>query len=356
MYIRTICGNIEPEKLGKTLIHEHVFLNSALNYIGKDRLMAGENDDYNQPLTLKNLGKVRRDRSAIRDNLIFDDVDLMAREVGYFRNAGGQTIVDLTSVGLGRSPLDLKRISIKSGVNIVASTGFYVPEALSSEIKLRRVAMLADQMITEIMDGIADTGIKAGIIGEIGAPGDFSLIEKKVLEATAIVQKKTGAAISLHTACPNQLAISPRNLSWKERVMEVLDFLEKHDADLTRVIVGHADVVTGFKLEEHRSILERGVYIEYDNFQQEYPRDQYNTYSPTDWERIQKIITLVEEGYIKQLLICSDVWLKIMLKEYGGWGYAHVLENICPMLRANGLSEEYLNYLLIGNPRRILEF
>ena len=356
MHIRTVCGNIKPEELGITLLHEHLYADLWTSYQSKEKITKETKDDFDEKLSLCNLGKVKRDPSALKDNVILTDVDLIIREVGYFKNDGGSCIVDATPIGLSRSAGALRQISLATGVHIVASSGFYITETLDSETLDRSAESLAEQMVAEINEGIEETDIKAGIIGEIGAPGEFDNFENKILQAAAAAQKKTGAAISLHTCCPNQLHVSKRKETWKQRVMEVLDYLEKKGADLTRVMVGHADATVEFDINEHRQILKRGAYIVYDNFQQEHAYDTYNTYAPTDWQRVMNIAALSKEGFIKQLVISTDLWQKAMLKEFGGWGLSHIINNICPMLEKNGLSKDDIDCLLIRNPRNILAF
>ena len=356
MYIRTVCGNIKPEELGITLLHEHLYADLWTSYQGKEKVRMETKDDSNEKLNLGNLWKVKRDPAALKDNIILNDIDLMIREVKYFRNDGGSCIVDATPIGLYRSPKALRQISLATGVHIVASSGFYLSETLDRETLDRSVESLTEQIIKEINEGIDGTDIKAGLIGEIGAPGEFNNFENNILEAAAAAQKKTGAAISLHTCCPNQMYVSKRKAGWKQRVMEVLDYLEGKGTDITRVMVGHTDVTVEFDINEQRQILKRGAYIVYDNFSSEHGWDMYNTYAPTDWQRVMNIVALSKEGFIKQLVICTDLWQKAMLKEFGGYGLSHIIKNICPMLEKNGLSRDDIECLLIGNPRRILAF
>jgi len=356
MHIRTVCGKIKPVEMEITLLYEHIFAYLWTSYQSKEKNQIENKKDFDEKISLDNFGKIRRDSSSLKDNVILTDIDLITREVGYFKNDGGSCIVDATPIGLFRSPSALKQISEATGVHIIASTGFYIAEALDAQTRSRSAKSLADQMVEEITDGIDNTGIKAGIIGEIGAPGEFDSYEEKILQAAAYAQKRTGAAISLHTCCPNQMHASKRKASWKQRVMEVLDYLEQNGADITRVMVGHADTTVEFDINDHRQILKRGAYIVYDNFQQEHPYDMYNTYAPTDWQRVMNIVALSEEGFTKQLIISTDLWQKAMLKEYGGWGLSHIINNVCPMLEKNGLNKDDIECLLVRNPRKILAF
>lgn len=353
MVIQTVCGSMKPETLGMTLLHEHLLFDAWSSYYGKD----SENDQKEERLSLRNLGRIKRDPGALKDNLIMDDVDLMAKEVGYFKDAGGSCIVDATSTGVGNSiglKQKLKYISEKTGVQIVSSTGFFLAETLDKETLQKSETDLTKQMVDDLTIGYEGTGIKAGIIGEIGASGELHDIEVRILKASAKAQKETGACITLHTACPNQFYASSLKDSWGQRTLNVLKILDKNGANLNRVIVGHADVslITGF--DEQLDVLKEGVYLAYDNFSQEHPYDKENTYGLSDWQRVHNIISFVKLGYIKQIVLSTDLWQKAMLIEYGGWGLVHILDNICPMLKRNGLNDFDIKQLLIENPRNIL--
>ena len=49
----------------------------------------------------------------------------MKDEILIFKGAGGDTIVDCTSIGLGRDVEALRKLSRYTGVNIIASSGYY---------------------------------------------------------------------------------------------------------------------------------------------------------------------------------------------------------------------------------------
>ena len=353
MAIHTVCGKINAEDIGISAMHEHLYCDSWTSYYSN----IGDMDaSVFQPLTLENYGLIRRNPGALRENLILTDVDLTIREVTRYRKAGGSLIVDATVRGAFPNPKALKEISIKTGIHVVAATGFYMVDTLPPEDKGLTASEMAELCIREIRVGFPETDIQAGIIGEVGAIGEMDENEKKILRATAAAQKETGAAVLLHTACPSTLFDSPLNLSWRERTHRVLDYMEAHGADLSRVIVGHADVSELNSVEDQLDILRRGIVLEYDNFGQEHPYDRENTYGITDWQRVKNILRLVEEGYGTSLVLSTDVWQKAQYAAYGGWGFDHIPTNIFPMLRKNGLTEEALHQISVLTPRRLLDF
>ena len=123
------------------------------------------------------------------------DGDVIISELQLYKNAGGQSIVDTSANGMFTCREKLSRISRESGVHIICGTGFYVDSCAPSYAKTMSERELVDFMIKEITMGIGNTGIKAGIIGEIGCSWPLTEFERRVLKAAAICQKETGENI-----------------------------------------------------------------------------------------------------------------------------------------------------------------
>ena len=139
--------------------------------------------------------------------------------------------------------------------------------------------------------------------------------------------------------------------------MEIIAFLDKAGVDLSRVIMCHMDR-TGYLLDTRLEIAKTGCCFGYDLFGAEkFYTNEYGVFDrPSDAQRIRQIIELIEKGYLKQIVIGDDIAMKIRLVSYGGTGYAHILENIVPQMRARGMAWEEIDTLLIDNPRRLLTF
>ena len=84
------------------------------------------------------------------------------------RQAGGQTIVDPTNRSLARDPEALARVARATGLHIVMGSGYYVAAAHPPDMGRRTVDDLAREIVGDVTVGMGDSGIRAGLIGEIG--------------------------------------------------------------------------------------------------------------------------------------------------------------------------------------------
>jgi len=334
MAIHTVTGTIKAGSQGVTLMHEHIFMDLRKKHAGTQ---IDQKDDL---VTLEMVDMLRQNHRMLKDNLFLDDKKIALEEVGKFKLHGGGTIVDMSNRGMGGQPTALKYLAESSGVNIVASAGFYTDATYPSYVKRMSTKELAQEIIHDISEGIKDSGVYAGIIGEIGTSACITDTEWRVLEAAAIAQRTTGAAISVH--------IDP----WKPNGIEVVTFLKKCGADLTRVIVGHVDAV--LDLDYCRRLLQMGCVIELDNFAKNYTTP--GLHFDSDEQRIETLMVLIEEGYTSQLLISTDVCLKTDLYCYGGGGYSYIPQIIIPKLKKAGLSERIIRLITVQTPARLLDF
>ena len=181
------------------------------------------------PITIENLGWIRRHYYSNRSNLQLTDLDTAIEEVGKFRAVGGGAIVDATSTGISRNPAGLVRISRETGVHVVMGSGYYVAAAHPDDMDERSVEDLAREIIGDIAEGAGDSGVQAGVIGEVGCTWPLHPNERKSLLAAAIAQQETGAAILIH---PGRDQDAP---------LEILDLLSSGGAEIPRVIMGHLD-------------------------------------------------------------------------------------------------------------------
>ena len=236
--VQTVLGTVDPSTLGMTSMHEHVFIDlCACTPLHGGWLQArGE-----EKVALENLGWVRYDPFRNFDNLRLLDEKMAIYEIGLFKAAGGGTIVDATTIGIGRDPVALVNVAKATGVNIVMGAGYYVDVVHPSDMDDRSEEQLASQIIDELTVGVGTTGVRAGIIGELGCSWPLTRNERKVLRAGAWAQKETGAAILIH---PGRNPRAP---------FEILDILEDAGADGSRVIMGHLD----------RTILDTATLLEF---------------------------------------------------------------------------------------------
>lgn len=339
MGVRTVTGLIRPEDMGVTTAHEHVFIN--LTAFFTEHPVPYIDDPATAEVRLDRLGILNRDPYALKDNLFYSDFETQKKELMYFKNAGGCTVVDATSRGIDRRPEDLKRMSEETGLNIIMGAGYYVYSTHPKGLLERPVGDVANEIIKELNEGVGDTGIRAGFIGEIGISELFHPSEEHVLRASAIASKETGAAIHVH--------INP----WQTFGLKAAKILLDEGVSPDRICIDHVDVVS--QEDYIIKLVDQGVSVEFDNFGKEYfvnqevRNDGYGNFI-RDTERVQIIRSLVEKGYGKQILLSNDVCLKTLLHTYGGWGYDHLLTNMIPMMLEGGVSMAAIDQMLVRNP------
>ena len=339
--VQTVLGPVQPSELGPTTTHEHLYIDFSFMYRpAQDSAL----DLSDAPITLENLGWVRHNHYSSHANLQLMDVDTAVSETALFKAAGGGAIVDATTIGIGRDARALQRISRESGVHVIMGAGFYVDAVHPRDMDSLNVDVLSQRIVDDIRNGVDGTGIKAGIIGEIGCTWPLTDNERKSLRAAAIAQGETGAAILIH---PGRHPDAPA---------EILEVLADSGADISRVIMGHLDR-TVFDMDKLLSVAASGCYLEWDLFGSEgsyYPLA--NIDMPSDAQRLDFIKGVVDGGYADKVVIAQDICTNHRLTRYGGHGYAHILENIVPRMRRKGFSDDAVEAITVGNPASILAF
>lgn len=354
--VMTVMGPMPAEDLGFTLTHEHLFFDTTAWMVEphseRKRRIA------HQPVSVEILEDLRRDPVISRDNLTLGDASgdesIVVSELEYFTAAGGRSIIDQTPVEMNRRPEAVKRVAESSGVNVIIGTGHYAAAALSPEVADASVEELAAWMIGEAREGVAGTDIRAGLIGEIGTSDAVHDVEWKMLRAAVIAQQETGLPLSVHTPVP-----------YGKEGVRILRKLDKWGADLTRVVMSH--VYHSISDPDYgRAMADFGAYISYDRFGCEFyweswPKGTFGTpdrpggyREPRDVEVVKALANLIEDGYADRILISHDVAYKIQLHRWGGHGYDHILNHVVHYLGNYGVSDEDIDRITVGNPRRLL--
>jgi phosphotriesterase-related protein len=347
--VQTVLGPVPAEELGVTMAHEHLFVDLTVNWVAPREpslLPAAEG-----PVTMEFLGLLRRNPALNRDNCVLDDVETAVIEAGDFRSLGGGTIVEVSNLDIGRNATALAYVSRAVGLHVIAGCGHYVHRAHPPELENEPLESIAERLVREIVDGIGGTGVRPGVIGEIGTSQPLHPREAKVLRAAAQAQCETGLAITLHVTSPNG--------------HEVLDVLEEAGADLSRVIVGHQDSLLAQgeldldpQLEHLVSLAARGSYVQFDTVGKEYSfpalaGENGTFWFPSDRVRAKALKALVDAGIGRRLLLSQDVCSKVDLLRFGGFGYGHVMRTFCGDLAEAGVSPVDIRCMLVENPRMI---
>jgi len=305
--VMTVSGPIPPEKVGFTLPHEHTGI--YLWHV-PDRW------DY---------WELTPDEIAIAD------------ELHDYRRRCGSTLVDLTLPGVGRDPGRLRRLASRTGLHVVMGTGWYRESYYPAEAQIdrRSVDDLAAEMIREFDEGVDGSGIRPGIIGEIGTDKPWvSAREERVHRAAARAAIATGMAISTH-GVQSPVALAQ------------LRVFEEEGVDPARVVIGHADSYP--VLDHYLAILERGANLEFDFIGHRFASEE-----AAEPRLVELIIELLERGYGSQVLLSQDVCHNSQLKANGGFGYTYLQQHFLPTLRTAAAGEGELARITIDNPRRLL--
>jgi phosphotriesterase-related protein len=339
--IHCVNGNLDPSQLGKTMTHEHLLWDQIV-WWGGDPEELSLRAAIHQPISMEMLGQVFYQPHRYLDNIQQFDVDLAISEAAYLKKAGCSSLVDVTSLGLGRDPMALAAISSATGLNIIMGSGYYQSSLMPAEMQTWSKEQHAAQIVDEFENGVKYTGIRPGVIGEIGMNDLNDPRDINRLKAAGLAQKTTGAPLYIH----------PIMLEQKDH--QILDILESEGTDLTKVVLCHCDPTLMYP-DYHHSLAQRGAYIEYDQFGLEFIVADW-IWLPRDIDRIHAICKQIEMGGLERILVSQDVAFKTSLVKYGGGGYGHILRDLVPHMRHAGITEKQLQTIMVENPARLLGF
>ena len=336
--VRTVLGPIPVDAMGVTLMHEHTLLDTSSWW--KRPCCASDIGFAERPIEISMIGDLRMNPFLNRDNCGLLDVKVAIEELAHFVEYGGRTVVDPTNVGIGRDPSALQRISRRTGLNIVMGAGFYLEASHPAYVRDMSVELIAEAIASDCGVSEDDPEVCAGIIGEIGISKDFTPAEHKVLQGAARASKMSGAPLTIYLP------------GWERLAHRVLDVVESEGADLRHTVLCHMNPSL-YDHQYQRSLADRGAFIEYDMIGMDYYYADQQAQSPCDEENAIAICKLVEDGYLNSVLMSQDVFLKMMLTRYGGFGYGYILKHFVPRLKRHGMNQSTVDHILIENPRRV---
>ena len=342
---QTVLGTIDAGDMGITLAHEHLLCDASSLFVEPET--AGNRALAHAPVSIENLDWMKRNQNRCLDNLRLSNEELTIAELRRFKKVGGGTVVDMGNIGLHRDPEGLARISRATGVNIIMGAGYYIGQSHPPELARKTVDEITEEIVHDLTVGVGDTGIKAGIIGEIGCSHPLKDTEAKVLGAVARAQEATGAPVNIH---PGQSQTAP---------IELIELLRDNGGDIHRTAMSHVENRHGTDIELTLELAETGCTLEYDSFgnvQNPINLPDKIMYGLSDWERIGCIKHLIDHGYLHQILVSHDVFNKTDLRHYGGPGYDHILTTIVPLMRMRGITDEQIHVILEKNPEHMLQF
>ncbi|EPP1148014.1 phosphotriesterase-related protein [Yersinia enterocolitica] len=272
------------------------------------------------------------DLSGFKNNLDcrLDQYQLICDEMRELVGKGVANIVEVTNRYMGRNPQFLLNVMRDSGINVIASTGYYTDSFYPPMVRENSAEQLAQTMIDEIEIGIDGTELKAGVIAEIGtSEGIITPDEAKVFHAAALAHHATGLPISTHT-------------SFSTMGLEQIALLKQHGVALDRVVIGHCDLKEQPDLI--MKMIDMGVYVQFDTIGK-------NSYFP-DERRIAMLVTLAERGLLDKVMLSMDITRRSHLKANGGSGFSYLVDSFVPMLLAVGISSAQVEMMLRHNPNK----
>ncbi|CNI87440.1 phosphotriesterase-related protein [Yersinia vastinensis] len=272
------------------------------------------------------------DLSGFKNNLDcrLDQYQPICDEMRELVSKGVVNIVEVTNRYMGRNPQFLLDLMRDSGINIIASTGYYTDSFYPPMVRESSAQQLARTMIDEVEIGIDGTELKAGVIAEIGtSEGVVTPDEAKVFHAAALAHHATGLPISTHT-------------SFSTMGLEQIALLKHYAVPLDKVVIGHCDLKEQPDLI--MKMIDMGVYVQFDTIGK-------NSYFP-DERRIAMLVTLAEHGLLDKVMLSMDITRRSHLKANGGSGFSYLVDSFVPMLLAAGFSHHQVEMMLRHNPNK----
>lgn len=336
--VMTVLGPIQAADMGTTLMHEHL-LNDCRCWWHKPKESSRQRLAC-EPVHAGILGELRMDPFVNLDNCTLDDERLAMAELLPVATLGGRTVVDPTCSGIGRDPLALARISRETGINVVMGGGFYLQASHPPRLAGMSIDAIADEIVREAEHGVGDTGIRIGLIGEIGVSGDFTADERRSLRGAARAHCRTGLPLMVHLP------------GWYRHGHAVLDIVEEEGGTLAHTVLCHMNP-SGHDVPYQAALAERGAFLEFDMIGMDFFYADQGVHCPSDEDNVRAITGLIGRGFAGRLLLSQDVFLKMMLTRYGGFGYAYLQRHFLPRLQRNGVDPSLIQQLMVDNPRSV---
>ena len=314
--VNTVRGPVEPAALGLTLMHEHIFVLSP----EIEKTVDEWDEEVQQARAVAKLRELKR--------------------------RGIDTLVDLTVVGLGRYIPRIATIAEQvPEINVVVATGVYTYNDVPMYFHFRGPGTIlggpepmVDLFVREIRDGIADTGVRAGILKcATDRPGMTPGVER-VLRAVAQAHRETGVPITTHTPTPPE----PWGLE-QQRVFR------DEGVDLSRVVIGHSGGTVD--TDYHLALIDNGSYLGFDHF---------GLPGISLEKRVDAVARLCARGHAGRIVLSHDAmcfadWFpRSVMDASETWRWTYISDEVLPAMRARGIAESDITTMLIDNPRTIL--
>lgn len=357
--VRTVLGDIAPEDLGFTTMHDHTLLNmtQAGEYMQE---MFSDRDPAMLEFVPENYASIKDGSYLANPKLwIEDDVELYVREYGFFKALGGKSVHDPSPAGVRGDIRKIQEISRRTGLNIIEATGFYHETTIPPEHMDQGEDHFYQFMKDEIENGIQGSDAKPGSL-----KCAFSYLLDNELDAVHAAMRlaaETGMCLNIHTE-----PTTPAD----DMLDELEASVEKYGVERERVIVCHMDNrIAGtvppmdyfedesldrtLDLTLQRELLSRGYNIGLDTWC--LPVVNPSFFMPDLFERTKALCLLCADGYAGQITLGNDFSGKICMRAYGEWGPTAAFAFGCQRLLELG-HEDWVHTLTVETPARLLSF
>ncbi|MDP6787479.1 MAG: hypothetical protein QF830_07715 [Rhodospirillales bacterium] len=333
--VQTVRGLIEPKELGPTLMHEHVVCDFTLP---AQRAAADEAAE----ITLETVWEINYHWVDAPGNRRLLDRDVAVREMTRMVEAGGRSVVEVSTRPMILDPEGLRLVSERSGAHLVRGCGRYLEEFMDADEMERGVDDLAAEIVADVTEGSAP---RAGIIGEIGCSWPWTEAERRSMQAAVIAQQETGAALTIH---PGRHPDAP---------FEIMAFVKSAGADISRTVMDHTERRL-FDIADILRLADTGCVVEFDLFGMETSHfaQARDVDLSGDGARLTAIRALIDAGHGDRVVISHDICQRTRQVEFGGHGYGHIYRNIVPMMRRRDFGEDEIDAILVDTPARLLTF
>ena len=365
--IKTVCGEIKPEELGFTSMHEHLLcdftemmklsieaaVRAQIEYIPESMLA----------LNMHNLYALRTGMGTFsKECASLYDMDYMVGELKAFAAMGGKAIVDASPIAAkaGKNIIGLRELSEKSGVHVVTCTGLYTAATQPEEYKEMSEDDLTVLFRKQMENGMDDTDIKPGFmkcaINTVGDCMGVDASEIKAVRACARVAAETGCSIHIHNGYPMgmnecvpvaQMVLDLGVLPEKLLMLHMDSLILRPHTDLE--YISDFNAVKSVNIDLMLKLLDMGVNVGFDSW------DMQVGGFPTNTDRLKALVELLKRGYGKQIVMGHDTYDKSRGVAYGYTGYTGFIRNALPTLKQLGFEKE-INDLTVENPARILAY
>jgi phosphotriesterase-related protein len=337
--VQTVCGPVPVTELGLTLVHEHLWADfSGYLWDPPEPWKAALRP---QAVDASFAWALREDPFFHPDNCRLDDVAAATQELGLFAAAGGRTVVEVTNPGMGRNAERLADIARLSGLHVVMGSGWYIGPTHGPDIRDATVEQLERSLMAELADGVAGSGIRPGVIGEIGMSGVPDESELRCLRAAARAQVRTGLPLVVHLD------------GWARTGHQLLDVVEAEGVHPAAVVLGHMNP-SGADFGYQSELAARGAWLGYDMTGMGFYYADHGGQCPSPEDDATHLARLLHSGHGDRLLVSHDVFVKSMWTRNGGNGYGYLPRLFLPRLvRRHGVAQAAAEALLTINPMQL---